>query len=775
MRLRTQVLLVLLLFAVLPIIVTISSNLPQVLELLGSLHRQVYLQDLRSDFRDLDEHLVSRKEVTRLLSRLPEPGVMLGQADEGDDEQESIDLARARYTDWINHVLADQLDIIEIQFVDADGYLRFWLERNRESREWEPTVKMPVMPSDAMIREVLALQRPEVKVSPIKINPASIKTDPRHIMNLHLVSPLGQVPGAGAGGAVITTIDIGGMAQHFSKTLWSYDDGRYLEVSRQGQKGSTAFADYPGLEEQFRSRKLFLWKGPQQQIIWVPLMQTVSSGPLWVGRFVDSSSLVDFQSQLIWRVTLVVIVLLIVAWLVARYFAYYVDRLGQDLTNGISRLLEKEEKVEFTWSWSRELQLLGEKLTRLASAHVNNNRRLLAHARELEKSNRYKSEFLANVSHELRTPLNSILLLSKMLADEKSHLPSDKAEQARVIHNASRDLKSLIDDILDLAKIEAKRAALNLETVQLPQLLEELVSLMRPQFDHKQLYLKAEIAEDAIKTINTDPDKLRQVLKNFLSNAVKFTEEGGVTVSLLRGREQQRPVIISIRDTGIGIPADKHELIFQAFRQADGSTSRRYGGTGLGLGISRELAKLLGGSIELISSAGEGADFRVHLPEVFDRQSISEEQIGVDEPLLEAGAEVAEEPVVGFSGRHVLIVDSNVKNLLSLTTLMESWGFHVSGAGDIEETLEVLAEEKIDLVVMDLLMPGAHGYDTIKQIRNAYECATLPLFVLTGQVDNLERQACIEGGASEYLQRPVDPVVFRQLLGKYINSGNSSE
>ncbi len=106
---------------------------------------------------------------------------------------------------------------------------------------------------------------------------------------------------------------------------------------------------------------------------------------------------------------------------------------------------------------------------------------------------------------------------------------------------------------------------------------------------------------------------------------------------------------------------------------------------------------------------------------------------------------------------------------------MESWGFHVSGAGDIEETLEVLAEEKIDLVVMDLLMPGAHGYDTIKQIRNAYECATLPLFVLTGQVDNLERQACIEGGASEYLQRPVDPVVFRQLLGKYINSGNSSE
>lgn len=775
MKLRTQVLLVLLLFAVLPIIVTISSNLPQVLELLSSLHRKVYLQDLRSDFRDLDEHLVARQEMAKLLSRLPEPGMMLGVVNDENSNQDSIDVARARYIEWINQVLPDQLDVIEIQFVDLQGNLRFWLERDFDSGQWRPTIEIPVMPETALITEVLALQHPDVKVSPIHITPDAIEDDPRHIMNLHLVSPLGFVPNVGATGAVIMTVDIGGMAQHFNKTLWSYDDGSYLEVSKQGQSGSTAFNDYPGLEEQFASKKIFLWEGGGQQIIWVPLMQTVAAGPLWVGRFVDTTSLVDFQSQLLWRVFLVVVVLLAVAWLVARFFAHYVDRLGQDLTNGISRLLEQDEKVDFTWTWSEELRQLGDKLTRLASAHVNNNKRLLQNAQELERSNRYKSEFLANVSHELRTPLNSIHLLSKMLADKKSGLPADKAEQAKVIHQASCDLKMLIDDILDLSKIEAKRAALNLENVNLETLLQDVIKLMLPQFEQKKLYLKLEISEQAQLIMNTDPDKLRQVLKNFLSNALKFTGQGGVVVSLLAG-DVQLPVIISVRDSGIGIASDKHELIFQAFRQADGSTSRRYGGTGLGLSICRELTHLLGGRIELISDTGSGADFRIHLPAEFDRQSIRDEQLGVEEPL-----QLPSEPVdkelesVSFSGRQALIVDADVRNLLSLTTLLESWGIAVTGAGDAEETLEVLAEEVPDLLLMDVQMPADSGYDTIKKIRSSYACETLPLIVLTNASSSDERQSCMHGGASEYLARPVDAQELKKIFMHYLIKEADSE
>jgi len=767
MKLRTQVLLVLLLFAVLPLLVTVAMNLPQVLGLLNSLHRQVYLQDLRSDFRDLDQHLVSRQEITKLLSRLPDPGVILAQPDEMNAE--SIDISRAHYAEWINQILPDQLDVIEIQYVDSQGNLRFWLERDYNNGSWRPTINIPRLPPSELINETLAMQRTDVKISPIFIQADAIDTDPRRIMNLHLTTPLAIVPGMGAVGMVAVTVDIGGMAQHFNQTLWAYDDGRYLEVSEQGQKGRNAFEDYPGLQQQFANGKIFLWKNAAQQIIWVPLMQTINAGPLWVGRFVDSSSLVDFQSQLIERLGVIVIVLLIVAWLVARYFAQFIHRFGIELTEGISRLLEDDEKVRFAWRGADEIRKLGEKLTALSDAHVNNSKRILTHARELEKSNRYKAEFLANVSHELRTPLNSIHLLSKMLADPHSNLPADKAEQAKVIHSASRDLKNLIDDILDLSKIEAGRASLNLENVQLDSLLQDLLSLMQPQFDQKSLYLKIERADQVPVRIQTDPDKLRQILKNFLSNAVKFTESGGVTISLKTGTEKL-PVCISIKDTGIGIARDKHELIFQAFRQADGSTSRRYGGTGLGLGISRELAHLLGGKIYLQSEPGQGAEFQVLLPLQFDRDSLVDEQVAEEEPLLIETQSDMDDPLVNFAGRKALIVDPDVKNLLALTTLLEGWGLEVTGAGDTEETFEALQEESFDLLLLDVMMSAENGYDTIAQIRNNFACEDLPLFALTSEISADQEKACRDGGASEYLCRPVDSLQLKHLLVQYLSS-----
>ncbi len=472
MKLRTQILLVLLLFALLPILVTVITNLPRVLDMLGSFHRQVYLQDLRSDFRDIDEHLVSRQEMLKLLAKLPEPGVMLGQAEQVKDET-SIDVARALYTEWINRILPDQLDIIEILFLDQQGQLRFWLERDAESHEWQPTLTPPVLPREALIKETLSATRPGVFISRVQIRPDAKENDPRRFMNLHLASPLGFVPEIGPTGAVLMAVDIGGMARRFSDTFWAYDDGRYLEVSMQAETGRTAFDDFPGIAEQFATGKVFLWTGGDgHQVLWVPLIQTAASGPLWVGRAVDSSPLVDFRSQLIIRIAGIGLVLMIIAWIVARWFALRADQIGYELTDGISRLLEDDEKVVFTWKWTDELTLLGEKLTRLAKKHISNNQRLLSHTRELEESNRYKSEFLANVSHELRTPLNSIVLLSKMLADKKSNLPEDKAKQAQVIHQAGRDLQSLIDDILDLSKIEARSASLNLENIDLPRLLE---------------------------------------------------------------------------------------------------------------------------------------------------------------------------------------------------------------------------------------------------------------------------------------------------------------
>ncbi|MGD2118466.1 MAG: ATP-binding protein [Chromatiales bacterium] len=760
MKLRTQILIVLLLFALFPIFVTVFSNLPRVLELLESYHRQLYLQGLRSDFRDLDQHLTSRQEMVKLLAKLPEPGIMLGQIEA--DKETSIDVARAHYTEWINRILPDQLDVIEILFLDLQGKVRFWLERDQQTHEWQPTLRTPVLPPQDLIAETLQLKRPDVFVSKVKINVSAQETDPRRIMNLRLLSPLGFLPGVGPSGVVVMSVDIGGMAQRYNDTYWAYDDGRYLEVSQQAESGATAFEDFAGLREKFATGKLTLWEGRDgRQVIWVPLMQTEASGPLWVGRTVDSTPLTDFRSQLILRVSGIVLALMLLAWLAARWFAMRADRLGRELTDGISRLLEEDEQVRFQWSWSEELRQLGDKLTRLAKKHVYNNKRLLAHTQELEASNRYKSEFLANVSHELRTPLNSILLLSKMLSDADSGLPPDSAKQASVIYHAGKDLQQLIDNILDLSRIEARSTSLNLENIQLEHLLNDLIDLMRPQFEQKGLYLKLDIDPEAPLVINSDPDKLRQILKNFLSNAVKFTDQGGVTIRLFHQTAPSNggslPVCISIRDTGIGIPADKQDVIFQAFKQADGSTSRRYGGTGLGLTISRQLAHLLGGDIELSSHAGGGADFRLRLPLVFDRETIVEEQLGVDEAApqeMTEGSEALE--AMDFSGLRVLLVDDDVRNLLALTPLLEKWGFEVTGAGDGHEALEALDEEPIDIVLLDIMMPEMDGYDTMSRIRQQYDCDQLPVVALTAKASEGEEQTCLESGANEYLAKPIE-------------------
>jgi len=777
MKLRTQILLVLLAFALLPLMIIMASNFPRVLDMLGSLNRELYLQDLRSDFRDLDQHLVSRQEMLKLLAKLPEPHVMLGQVE--NEEETEVDAVRTRYTEWINRILPDQLDVIEIQFLDNEGDLRFWLERDRQTTEWNPTLQAPVLPESQLINETLLSQRIGVNISKVRLRPEQKSSDPRRFMNLNLAAPMGIVPELGAVGVVVMTVDIGGMARRFTETFWAYDDGRYLEVSRKAETGSTAYVDFPGIDQSFPEGKPFLWTDDdnKQQVIWVPLIQTESSGPLWAGRVVDASPVADLSTQLILRVGGMILALMLIAWLVARWLAQRADEVGYEFTDGITRLLEDDEKVVFKWTWTDELKSLSDKLTRLAAKHIANNKQLIRHTRELEESNRYKSQFLANVSHELRTPLNSILLLSKMLADRETALPRENAEQAKVIHKAGKDLQLLIEDILDLSKIEARKASLNLENVNLPALLEDLVKLMQPQFDEKQLFLELNIDRKVAPTINTDPDKLRQILKNFLSNAVKFTDKGGVTVSLCAiedAHSSTLPVCISIRDTGIGIPPEKQSLIFQAFKQADGSTSRRFGGTGLGLSISQELAHLLGGHIELQSEAGKGADFRLRLPLVFDRETIIDEQLGVDEPAIDSGQLQALNDKIDFNGFKVLIIESDVPNLLSLTTLLESWSLTVTGAGDIEEALEVLEEETFSAILIDVKMSSVDGYAALKKIREEYHCGELPIIALTGSHDDNEMQACMDGGANAYMVKPIDPAGLEKILKQFLENNPKS-
>lgn len=464
MKLRSQILVLLLVFGLVPLLISVALNLPLVLDRTALIYHKAHLQNLRADFRDLDQHLASRHEMIRLLAKLPEPGLILG--DQGDEAQ--IDLARARYTGWVNQVLDDQGDIIKILFLDANAQERFWLERDERTLVWSPTTRLPERPDEPLLEAGRQMQPGGVMIGRIRVDPTAGARDPRKLMTLHLVSAIGGGPQGTVQGLVVMSIDVGGLAQFYRDTLWVNNNGSYLRPGQPISEEPEAFVDFPGLAGIFAAGKLALWQDNQgRQSIWVPMFLTEEGLPLWVGRPVDPSPIESFRNALIGRVITVVLPMTLLVMMMARRIADGVERFGQTLARGLGQVLRNGERIRFDWKGPRELKELGEQLTALAEVHVDHLQRAQEHTRELEQSNRYKSEFLANVSHELRTPLNSILLLSKMLADRHAGLPPDQQHQARVIHAAGRDLRTMIDNILDLSRMDAGQVAINLEWIEL--------------------------------------------------------------------------------------------------------------------------------------------------------------------------------------------------------------------------------------------------------------------------------------------------------------------
>jgi len=722
--LRTRILLFLFLFALAPLLLAVVINLPLVLERVELFYRHAVLENLRAEFRDLDQHLASRDEMLRLLTKLPEPGLVLGLGPQGDDDtlndqRQQIDLARARYTEWINRILADQLDIQEIVFLDQQGIARFWLSRDPKDYSWQPTTEQPPLPEAELVAAGLAATAPIVLFNPVRLDPQA--KDPSRALTLQLIGPIGPSVGQPTIGLVAITIDIGGLVRRDSNSLWIESNGDYLNAPGLPVTPGNAFLDFPGLETQLAQNKITLWQGPGGGIIWVPLLLAKDDRAIWVGRPVDEQPLEQLRATLVVRVMSIVLALVLAIALASRWFARRMEGFGTELLEGIGRMLERGEVVRFKLRGGAESKRLSESLTALSESHAANIRNLMAHARELEASNRYKSQFLANVSHELRTPLNSILLLSKILAEKSAGLDETGREQARVIHQASRDLRGLIDNILDLSRIESGQLEVLAEEVELPVLLQDLVGLMRPQFDDKNLRLALRIDPEAPHQVRTDPDKVRQIVKNFLGNAVKFTAEGGAELRLSAARHPWK-VQISVTDSGIGIPLDKQGVIFEAFKQADGSTSRRYGGTGLGLSISRQLAHALGGEISVSSSAGAGATFSLLLP-----VECGEQLPCPPPPQLEAGDEQTEPPgeipSADFGGACVLLLDTDHERVWTLNHMLSSWNLRLFVAVDEDEALETLQEEpQCDLVLVAAATPDPCA--RIKIMRNRFPATT---------------------------------------------------
>jgi len=296
------------------------------------------------------------------------------------------------------------------------------------------------------------------------------------------------------------------------------------------------------------------------------------------------------------------------------------ENMNMELEVQAEKLQVSEEELKVQ---QEELQQTNQELEERSRSLEEKNHLILIRNLDIQKkveelaiSTKYKSEFMANMSHELRTPLNSILLLSRLLSENKEqNLSNDQTEYARVIQSSGQGLLELIDEILDLSRIESGKLQLEHAIVTVGEIVADMKMLFLPLAKDKNLQLNFIIEEGTPPQLETDKMRLEQILKNLLANAFKFTPKGSITLRINASSYLKNHLEFSVRDTGIGIPEDKHQLIFEAFQQADGSTRRKYGGTGLGLSISRELAKLLGGEIALVSSPGEGSEFKVTIPQ----------------------------------------------------------------------------------------------------------------------------------------------------------------
>ncbi|WP_460793034.1 HAMP domain-containing protein [Micromonospora sonneratiae] len=417
-------------------------------------------------------------------------------------------------------------------------------------------------------------------------------------------------------------------------------------------------------------------------------------------------------------------------------------------------------------------------------------------AQQLTRASAYKSEFLANMSHELRTPLNSLLLLARLLADNsEENLTAKQIEFARTIYSAGSDLLRLIDDILDLSKIEAGRMDVEPTEVRFSEIRSYVEQAFAPQAEEKNLDFQVRISKELPPAVVTDAQRLQQILRNLLSNAVKFTDNGAVTLRIAPAPENaffdvpalataRRVVAFTVIDTGIGISDDKLSLIFEAFQQADGTTSRRYGGTGLGLSISRDLARLIGGTITVSSAPGQGSTFTLFIPDVLAPDAVvapmpvpvlpARGSFPPPPPLLLPAAEetirTASPAPQQLDGATVLIIDDDVRNVFALTSALELHGMTVLYSDNGADGVRRLAEHpEVDIVLMDAMMPDQDGYETTRAIRRNHRFTDLPVVFLTAKAMPGDRESALNAGASDYITKPVDLDELIELMASWVN------
>lgn len=442
---------------------------------------------------------------------------------------------------------------------------------------------------------------------------------------------------------------------------------------------------------------------------------------------------------------------------------------------------ELQVQAEELQSQTQELLILNVELENQKTIAERTAVELEQYNEQLEQSSRYKSEFLANMSHELRTPLNSMLILSQLLAENRNEsLTEEEQNYANVIHASGSELLGMINDILDLSKVEAGKMLVEMDAVNLTELPSILKGYFGKTAEQRDLRFDVVLEEGVPDLFYTDELRLHQILRNLLSNAFKFTEQGNVRVEVARRESYlssefklNEPVLaFAVSDTGIGISDQNRRLIFEAFRQADGSTARKYGGTGLGLTISLQLARLLGGHIDLQSTPGEGSIFTLYLPCREEEASVpawsadAETASAMEDtsyiPELPASAaspadsDLFSRQYASLQGKTVLIVDDDARNIFALRQGLEPYDMKVLTAQTGFECLQMLREhEEIEIVLLDIMMPNLDGYDTLCIIREELLLTDLPILAISAKTMKEDREKCLAAGASGFMSKPI--------------------
>lgn len=461
---------------------------------------------------------------------------------------------------------------------------------------------------------------------------------------------------------------------------------------------------------------------------------------------------------------------------------------NEELEEKTERLVQSEERLK---TQQEELRATNEELEE-KTEHLEHQRdeinrknmelqivqeEIIQKAEDLENSSRYKSEFLANMSHELRTPLNSLLILAKDLMNNKGdRLSEDDVQSAEIIYNSGNELLLLINEILDLAKIESGKMTLSHQEISIDELRNNMGDLFASIAGNKGLELVMETSSDCPSRIVTDRQKIGQILKNLLSNAFKFTSEGKVSIHFgrperkhlvkLKGSYKGELVLIQVSDTGIGIPEDMQNAVFDAFKQVDGSSSREFGGTGLGLSISRELASLLGGEILLQSQEGKGSTFSLIIPRILESVGEIERNLP-PEPVVESESlqfpVIDDRDVLDEGDRTILIVEDDRNFAAVLKRYCSEMAFKCLISHTGESGVSLADKYKPDAVILDIKLPGMNGLQVLDHLKKNKATRHIPVHMMS--VEDMKDQV-LDRGVLGFLQKPIEKESLEKMFGE---------